>query len=181
LPNEELSKIWQLADRKKRGFLNKEDFRILMHLVYARLAKLPIPSELPQILIDSSENKKEISILDDIFNPNPSKSSPSAPKSNSDLDIFVVNSNKSKPNNDLDIFGVASTSTSSPASLPTTKAPSTKSENRKQKPEITKKSSALEERLQRANRGQLVRDKDDDDFFKDIPDPNDPKLFKKSN
>jgi len=178
LPNEELSKIWQLADRKKRGFLNKEDFRILMHLVYARLANLPIPNELPQILIDSSENKKENSILDDIFNPNPSK--PTSPKSNSnDLDIFGVNTNKSKSNSDLDIFGVASTS--SPTSIPTTIAPTLKSsgENKKEKKQETKKSSALEERLQKANRGKLVRDKDDDDFFNGIPDPNDPKLFKK--
>jgi len=103
-----------------------------MHLVYARLANLPIPNELPQILIDSSENKKENSILDDIFNPNPSK--PTSPKSNSnDLDIFGVNTNKSKSNSDLDIFGVASTS--SPTSIPTTIAPTLKSsgENKKEK------------------------------------------------
>ena len=54
LSNEELSAIWNLADRDADGFLCKEEFSLAMHLVKARISGHEIPLEIPASLIQSS-------------------------------------------------------------------------------------------------------------------------------
>ncbi|KAJ2772794.1 hypothetical protein IWQ56_001231 [Coemansia nantahalensis] len=54
LPEEELSRVWDLADTKHCGRLGKEEFAVAMHLINARLAGTPIPDRLPPTLVPPS-------------------------------------------------------------------------------------------------------------------------------
>lgn len=51
LPNQELSKIWQLSDLNQDGALNLEEFCIAMHLVVLRRNDIEIPDRLPFALM----------------------------------------------------------------------------------------------------------------------------------
>lgn len=55
LPNETLSRIWNLSDRDKDGALNLDEFCIAMHLVVAVVHGMDLPSSLPASLIDRDE------------------------------------------------------------------------------------------------------------------------------
>ncbi|XP_058655619.1 epidermal growth factor receptor substrate 15-like 1 isoform X2 [Onychostoma macrolepis] len=58
LPLDVLGKIWDLSDIDKDGHLDKEEFSVVMHLVYAAREKEPMPSSLPTSLIPPSKRKK---------------------------------------------------------------------------------------------------------------------------
>uniref|UniRef100_A0A671LM42 Uncharacterized protein n=1 Tax=Sinocyclocheilus anshuiensis TaxID=1608454 RepID=A0A671LM42_9TELE len=58
LPLDVLGKIWDLSDIDKDGHLDKEEFSVAMHLVYAAREKEPVPSTLPTALIPPSKRKK---------------------------------------------------------------------------------------------------------------------------
>uniref|UniRef100_A0A9J7ZS87 Epidermal growth factor receptor substrate 15-like 1 n=1 Tax=Cyprinus carpio carpio TaxID=630221 RepID=A0A9J7ZS87_CYPCA len=58
LPLDVLGKIWDLSDIDKDGHLDKEEFSVAMHLVYAAREKEPVPSTLPAALIPPSKRKK---------------------------------------------------------------------------------------------------------------------------
>uniref|UniRef100_A0A673GV41 Epidermal growth factor receptor pathway substrate 15 like 1 n=1 Tax=Sinocyclocheilus rhinocerous TaxID=307959 RepID=A0A673GV41_9TELE len=53
-----LGKIWDLSDIDKDGHLDKDEFSVVMHLVYAAREKEPVPSTLPTALIPPSKRKK---------------------------------------------------------------------------------------------------------------------------
>lgn len=54
LPIEILANVWDLADVRKTGSLNKDEFAIAMYLIHGCLAGKPLPSTLPDNLIPSS-------------------------------------------------------------------------------------------------------------------------------
>ncbi|XP_050990222.1 epidermal growth factor receptor substrate 15-like 1 isoform X4 [Labeo rohita] len=58
LPLDVLGKIWDLSDIDKDGHLDKDEFSVAMHLVYAAREKEPVPSTLPTTLIPPSKRKK---------------------------------------------------------------------------------------------------------------------------
>ncbi|XP_043089391.1 epidermal growth factor receptor substrate 15-like 1 isoform X2 [Puntigrus tetrazona] len=58
LPLDVLGKIWDLSDIDKDGLLDKEEFSVAMHLVYAAREKEPVPSSLPAALIPPAKRKK---------------------------------------------------------------------------------------------------------------------------
>uniref|UniRef100_A0A673KXA8 Epidermal growth factor receptor substrate 15-like 1 n=1 Tax=Sinocyclocheilus rhinocerous TaxID=307959 RepID=A0A673KXA8_9TELE len=58
LPLDVLGKIWDLSDIDKDGHLDKEEFSVAMHLVYAAREKERVPSTLPTALIPPSKRKK---------------------------------------------------------------------------------------------------------------------------
>ncbi|XP_073787874.1 epidermal growth factor receptor substrate 15-like 1 isoform X3 [Danio rerio] len=58
LPLDVLGKIWDLSDIDKDGSLDKDEFSVAMHLVYAAREKEPVPSSLPTSLIPPSKRKK---------------------------------------------------------------------------------------------------------------------------
>ncbi|ROL51531.1 Epidermal growth factor receptor substrate 15-like 1 [Anabarilius grahami] len=58
LPLDVLGKIWDLSDIDKDGHLDKDEFSVAMHLVYAAREKEPMPSTLPTTLIPPSKRKK---------------------------------------------------------------------------------------------------------------------------
>ncbi|XP_067308943.1 epidermal growth factor receptor substrate 15-like 1 isoform X2 [Pseudorasbora parva] len=58
LPLDVLGKIWDLSDIDKDGHLDKDEFTVVMHLVYAAREKEPVPSTLPTSLIPPSKRKK---------------------------------------------------------------------------------------------------------------------------
>lgn len=51
LPESDLAKIWDLADTRQSGTLNKNEFAIAMHLINARLTGGQLPQVLPKSLI----------------------------------------------------------------------------------------------------------------------------------
>ncbi|XP_052405598.1 epidermal growth factor receptor substrate 15-like 1 isoform X3 [Carassius gibelio] len=53
-----LCQIWDLSDIDKDGHLDKEEFSVAMHLVYAAREKESVPSTLPSALIPPSKHKK---------------------------------------------------------------------------------------------------------------------------
>ncbi|XP_061694926.1 epidermal growth factor receptor substrate 15-like 1 isoform X2 [Syngnathoides biaculeatus] len=58
LPMDVLGKIWDLGDADKDGYLDKEEFIVVMHLVYRAMEKEPVPAALPPSLIPPSKRKK---------------------------------------------------------------------------------------------------------------------------
>lgn len=58
LPLDVLGKIWDLSDVDKDGHLDKDEFTVVMHLVYRAMEKEPIPTTLPASLIPPSKRKK---------------------------------------------------------------------------------------------------------------------------
>ncbi|XP_077413077.1 epidermal growth factor receptor substrate 15-like 1 isoform X2 [Vanacampus margaritifer] len=58
LPLDVLGKIWDLGDADKDGYLDKEEFIVVMHLVYRAMEKEPVPVTLPASLIPPSKRKK---------------------------------------------------------------------------------------------------------------------------
>ncbi|XP_047444685.1 epidermal growth factor receptor substrate 15-like 1 isoform X3 [Mugil cephalus] len=58
LPMDVLGKIWELSDIDKDGNLDKEEFTVVMHLVYRAMEKEPVPASLPASLIPPSKRKK---------------------------------------------------------------------------------------------------------------------------
>ncbi|XP_077379429.1 epidermal growth factor receptor substrate 15-like 1 isoform X3 [Festucalex cinctus] len=58
LPMDVLGKIWDLGDADKDGYLDKEEFIVVMHLVYRAMEKEPVPATLPTSLIPPSKRKK---------------------------------------------------------------------------------------------------------------------------
>ncbi|XP_044223817.1 epidermal growth factor receptor substrate 15-like 1 isoform X2 [Thunnus albacares] len=58
LPLDVLGKIWELSDVDKDGHLDKDEFTVVMHLVYRAMEKEPIPTTLPASLIPPSKRKK---------------------------------------------------------------------------------------------------------------------------
>ncbi|XP_059200441.1 epidermal growth factor receptor substrate 15-like 1 [Centropristis striata] len=58
LPLDALGKIWDLSDVDKDGFLDKEEFTVVMHLVYRAMEMEPVPTTLPTNLIPPSKRKK---------------------------------------------------------------------------------------------------------------------------
>ncbi|TRY55225.1 hypothetical protein DNTS_032687 [Danionella cerebrum] len=63
LPLDVLGKIWDLSDIDKDGNLDKDEFSVIMHLVYAAREKEPVPSTLPPSLIPPSKRKKTAGAL----------------------------------------------------------------------------------------------------------------------
>ncbi|XP_019712194.1 epidermal growth factor receptor substrate 15-like 1 [Hippocampus comes] len=58
LPLDVLGKIWDLGDADKDGYLDKEEFIVVMHLVYRAMEKESVPLALPPSLIPPSKRKK---------------------------------------------------------------------------------------------------------------------------
>uniref|UniRef100_A0A3Q3QZB2 Uncharacterized protein n=1 Tax=Monopterus albus TaxID=43700 RepID=A0A3Q3QZB2_MONAL len=58
LPLDVLGKIWDLGDIDKDGHLDKDEFTVVMHLVYRAMEKEPVPTSLPASLIPPSKRKK---------------------------------------------------------------------------------------------------------------------------
>ncbi|XP_051990213.1 epidermal growth factor receptor substrate 15-like 1 isoform X2 [Xyrauchen texanus] len=58
LPFDVLGKIWDVSDIDKDGHLDKDEFAVAMHLVYAAREKEHVPSTLPSSLIPPSKRKK---------------------------------------------------------------------------------------------------------------------------
>ncbi|XP_051554834.1 epidermal growth factor receptor substrate 15-like 1 isoform X3 [Myxocyprinus asiaticus] len=58
LPLDVLGKIWDVSDIDKDGHLDKDEFAVAMHLVYAARENEPVPSTLPLSLIPPSKRKK---------------------------------------------------------------------------------------------------------------------------
>ncbi|XP_057713584.1 epidermal growth factor receptor substrate 15-like 1 isoform X4 [Corythoichthys intestinalis] len=58
LPLDVLGKIWDLGDADKDGYLDKDEFIVVMHLVYRAMEKEPVPATLPPSLIPPSRRKK---------------------------------------------------------------------------------------------------------------------------
>ncbi|XP_052390540.1 epidermal growth factor receptor substrate 15-like 1 isoform X2 [Carassius gibelio] len=63
LPLDVLGKIWDLSDIDKDGHLDKDEFSVAMHLVYAAREKESVPSTLPTALIPPLKRKKMASAL----------------------------------------------------------------------------------------------------------------------
>ncbi|XP_054623358.1 epidermal growth factor receptor substrate 15-like 1 isoform X1 [Dunckerocampus dactyliophorus] len=63
LPLDVLGKIWDLGDADKDGYLDKEEFIVVMHLVYRAMEKEPVPTTLPASLIPPSKRKKGPGVL----------------------------------------------------------------------------------------------------------------------
>ncbi|XP_055359659.1 epidermal growth factor receptor substrate 15-like 1 isoform X2 [Betta splendens] len=63
LPLDVLGKIWDLSDVDKDGYLDKEEFTVVMHLVYRTMEKEPLPATLPASLIPPSKRKKAAGAL----------------------------------------------------------------------------------------------------------------------
>ncbi|KAM8839221.1 epidermal growth factor receptor substrate 15-like 1 isoform 1-T2 [Synchiropus picturatus] len=63
LPLDVLGKIWELSDVDKDGQLDKEEFIVVMHLVYRAMDKEPVPATLPPSLIPPSKRKKSAGAL----------------------------------------------------------------------------------------------------------------------
>jgi hypothetical protein len=53
LPQEVLSGIWTLSDVEGDGTLSLPEFVVAMHLVTAGIAGIPVPTQLPDALIQS--------------------------------------------------------------------------------------------------------------------------------
>ncbi|KAM7400303.1 hypothetical protein PAMA_004819 [Pampus argenteus] len=58
LPLDVLGKIWDLSDVDKDGQLDKDEFTVVMHLVYRAMENEPLPTTLPASLIPPSKRKK---------------------------------------------------------------------------------------------------------------------------
>ncbi|XP_019714287.1 epidermal growth factor receptor substrate 15-like 1, partial [Hippocampus comes] len=53
-----IKQIWDLGDADKDGYLDKEEFIVVMHLVYRAMEKESVPLALPPSLIPPSKRKK---------------------------------------------------------------------------------------------------------------------------
>lgn len=62
LPEQDLMKIWSLADRENRGSLDVDEFAVAMHLIYRKLNNFEIPSVLPPELQPPSSVLKKFVI-----------------------------------------------------------------------------------------------------------------------
>ncbi|TFK20128.1 hypothetical protein FA15DRAFT_600278 [Coprinopsis marcescibilis] len=62
LPQNELAKIWSLADIEDRGKLNIAEFHVAMGLIYRRLNGTPIPDQLPSELVPPSARDLDSSV-----------------------------------------------------------------------------------------------------------------------
>uniref|UniRef100_A0A672KQ57 Epidermal growth factor receptor substrate 15-like n=1 Tax=Sinocyclocheilus grahami TaxID=75366 RepID=A0A672KQ57_SINGR len=58
LPVEVLGRVWELSDIDRDGMLDKDEFAVVMHLVYRALVSEPVPMSLPATLIPPSKRKK---------------------------------------------------------------------------------------------------------------------------
>ncbi|XP_028833220.1 epidermal growth factor receptor substrate 15-like 1 isoform X3 [Denticeps clupeoides] len=63
LPLDVLGKIWDLSDIDQDGHLDKEEFRVAMHLVYRARENETMPSTLPLSLVPPSKHKKTAGTL----------------------------------------------------------------------------------------------------------------------
>ncbi|KAJ1660454.1 actin organization and endocytosis protein [Dispira simplex] len=54
LPQQDLMRIWQLADFQNHGKLNQDEFAVAMHLIFKKLAGVGIPVNLPDTLVPKS-------------------------------------------------------------------------------------------------------------------------------
>ncbi|KAJ1959494.1 hypothetical protein IWQ62_004589, partial [Dispira parvispora] len=57
LPDADLARIWDLADRTKAGKLNTEEFSVALYLIQQRRGGKDIPGELPDTLVPPSRRK----------------------------------------------------------------------------------------------------------------------------
>ncbi|TFK45949.1 hypothetical protein OE88DRAFT_1639082 [Heliocybe sulcata] len=62
LDNNDLARIWTLADADNRGKLNVQEFHVAMGLIYRRLNGNPVPDELPAELIPPSHRDLDSSV-----------------------------------------------------------------------------------------------------------------------
>ncbi|CAI2731529.1 unnamed protein product [Schistosoma spindalis] len=69
LPSSELSKIWELSDLDHDGQLTLSEFCIAMHLVVYRLNGVPIPNNLPTVLLELVETNWLSTKLSSISSP----------------------------------------------------------------------------------------------------------------
>lgn len=77
LPEQDLMRIWHLADRDNRGSLDADEFAIAMHLIYRKLNGVEIPSTLPaELAAPSSVLKKFVRGYQSSPTPPPMQSSP---------------------------------------------------------------------------------------------------------
>lgn len=51
LPEQELARIWDLADTEQRGRLSRDEFAVAMHLIQKRIAGEALPQALPKSLV----------------------------------------------------------------------------------------------------------------------------------
>uniref|UniRef100_A0A8C2E8M0 Epidermal growth factor receptor pathway substrate 15 n=1 Tax=Cyprinus carpio TaxID=7962 RepID=A0A8C2E8M0_CYPCA len=58
LPVDVLGRVWELSDIDRDGMLDKDEFAVVMHLVYRALESEPVPMSLPATLIPPSKRKK---------------------------------------------------------------------------------------------------------------------------
>uniref|UniRef100_A0A9J7WYM4 Epidermal growth factor receptor pathway substrate 15 n=1 Tax=Cyprinus carpio carpio TaxID=630221 RepID=A0A9J7WYM4_CYPCA len=58
LPVDVLGRVWELSDIDRDGMLDKDEFAVVMHLVYRALESEPVPMSLPAALIPPSKRKK---------------------------------------------------------------------------------------------------------------------------
>ncbi|KAJ3176338.1 hypothetical protein HDU87_005380 [Geranomyces variabilis] len=82
LPQSELAKIWDLADKEKRGNLRKEEFAVAMHLIRARMAGDALPQTLPADLVPPSMRGAQQTSLGSALSTQPTRSS------TADLDLM---------------------------------------------------------------------------------------------
>ena len=59
LPNTVLSKIWNLSDIDKDGFLDCDEFALAMHLIKIKLSGHDLPNKLPMHLIPPKYRDQE--------------------------------------------------------------------------------------------------------------------------
>uniref|UniRef100_A0A673MSN8 Epidermal growth factor receptor substrate 15-like n=1 Tax=Sinocyclocheilus rhinocerous TaxID=307959 RepID=A0A673MSN8_9TELE len=57
LPVDVLGRVWELSDIDRDGMLDKDEFAVVMHLVYRALESEPVPMSLPAALIPPSKRK----------------------------------------------------------------------------------------------------------------------------
>eukprot|EP01133_Synstelium_polycarpum_P012602 gene12602-14789_t len=55
LPNDDLAKVWMLADIDKDGHLDREEFSLAMHLIYAVKSGIILPPILPKHLVPEAK------------------------------------------------------------------------------------------------------------------------------
>ncbi|KAI7883964.1 hypothetical protein K492DRAFT_143316 [Lichtheimia hyalospora FSU 10163] len=77
LAEQDLMRIWHLADRDNRGSLDADEFAIAMHLIYRKLNGVEVPSTLPaELAAPSSVLKKFVRGYQSSPTPPPMQSSP---------------------------------------------------------------------------------------------------------
>ncbi|MCJ1314216.1 hypothetical protein MMC25_007896 [Agyrium rufum] len=98
LPEEDLEKVWDLADINAEGQLNRDEFAVAMHLIRLQLGRgngpSRIPDKLPPNLIPPSMRRQSLPV-ENAFAP-AAPAAPSKPKSASD-DLFGLDAFTSTP------------------------------------------------------------------------------------